>query len=85
MLKARIDHRAEFAFDVVSNLVGGAMEYWVSEHTVAMVWAECHNNDTIKRLAGMYLIGSSERAELNLANLKAELVSVFGIDLDRVK
>ena len=84
MLKARIDERAEFAFDVVSNLVGGAMEYWVSEHTVAMVWSECYNNDTIKRLSGMYLIGSSERAELNLANLKAELVSVFGIKLEVV-
>jgi len=84
MLKKRIDERAEFAFDVVSNLVGGAKEYWVSEHTVAMVWAECHNNETLKRLAGMYLVGSSERAELNLANLKAELVSVFGIKLEVV-
>ena len=82
MLKTRKDQRAEFAFEVVSKMVGGAMEYWVSERTVAMVWAECYNNETIKQLAGMYLVGSSERAEGNLAKLKAELVSVFGIKLE---
>lgn len=80
VLKTRTDQRAEFAFEVVDKMVGGAMAYWVSERTVAMVWAECYNNDTIKRLAGMYLIGSSERAEVNLANLKAELISVFGLE-----
>jgi hypothetical protein len=84
MLKAVRDDRAELAFDVVSKMVGGAMKYWVSERTVAMVWAECHNNETLKQLAGMYLVGSSERAEGNLAKLKAELVSVFGIKLEEV-
>jgi hypothetical protein len=83
-MKRQTDSRGEFAFEVVDKMVGGAVAYWVSERTVAMVWAECQNNDNIKRLAGMYLIGSSERAEGNLARLKAELVAVFGIDLERV-
>lgn len=83
-MKTAKDTRGDFAFEIVDKMVGGAKAYWVSEHTVAMVWSECQNNETIKRLAGMYLVGSSERAEGNLARLKAELVSVFGIELERV-
>lgn len=83
-MKRQTDSRGDFAFEIVDKMVGGAVAYWVSERTVAMVWAECQSNENIKRLAGMYLVGSSERAEGNLAKLKAELVSVFGIELGRV-
>jgi hypothetical protein len=83
-MRKETDSRGEFAFEVVDRMVGGAKAYWVSEQTVAMVWSECQSNETLKRLAGMYLVGSSERAEGNLAKLKAELVSVFGIDLGKV-
>jgi hypothetical protein len=78
------DHRADFAFEVLDRLVGGAKKYWESDQTVAFVWTECQRNENIKRLAGMYLAGSSERAEGNLANLKAELVRMFDIDLGKV-
>lgn len=76
MLKTK-NYNAEFAFEQVIRLVGGASEY--GDSTKASIWAECHNNETIKTLAGMYLVGSSERAERNLARLDDKLRQVFGI------
>jgi hypothetical protein len=76
MLKTK-NYNAEFAFEQVIRLVGGASEY--GDSTKASIWAECHNNETIKMLAGMYLVGSSERAERNLARLNDKLRQVFGI------
>lgn len=84
MLKQESDSNGEFAFLILEKLVGGAKKYWESEQTVAFVWATCQSNANIKRLAGMYLAGSSERAERNLANLKLELVRVFDLDLEVV-
>jgi hypothetical protein len=78
MLKTRKDDRAEFAFEMVMKLGGGFDNY--SLHTQSAIWAECYRNEEVKRLAGMYLIGSSERAELNLNNLKQKLYEMF---LDR--
>lgn len=69
------DERAEFAFDVVMKLAGGKDKY--SVHTQGAIWAECSRNKTIKQLAGMYLVGSSERAERNLKALRAELYKTF--------
>jgi hypothetical protein len=72
------DTRAEFAYEEVFRLAGGEDQY--SIHTKSAIWAECYRNEEIKTLAGMYLIGSSERAERNLSRLRAKLYEVF---LDR--
>jgi ornithine carbamoyltransferase len=76
MLKTK-NYNAEFAFEQAMRLAGGASEY--GDSTKASIGAECHNNETIKMLAGMYLVGSSERAERNLARLDDKLRQVFGI------
>jgi len=78
VLKTVKDERAEFAYDLVMKMAGGADKY--SVHTLSAIWAECSRNDEIKTLAGMYLVGSSERAERNLSRLRAKLFDVF---LDR--
>jgi hypothetical protein len=78
MLKTRKDERAELAFEMVMKLAGGAEKY--SVHTQSAIWAECSLNEEIKTLAGMYLVGSSNRAEHNLSRLRAKLFEVF---LDR--
>lgn len=71
------DHTAEFAFEQAIRLAGGERAY--GDSTKASIWAECYKNETIKQLAGMYLVGSSERAERNLARLDEKLREVFGI------
>lgn len=71
------DHTAEFAFERAIRLAGGEGEY--GDSTKASILAECYKNETIKQLAGMYLVGSSERAERNLARLDEKLREVFGI------
>lgn len=78
MLKAQKDTRAEFAFELVLSMGGGSDNY--SLHTQSAIWSECYKNDRIKTLAGMYLVGSSERAERNLNALKQALYDLF---LDR--
>jgi hypothetical protein len=76
-VKIRTDVYAEFAYERAMRLAGGADVY--SDSTKAAIWAACHNNAVIKQLAGMYLVGSSERAELNLGRLDQKLREVFGI------
>lgn len=71
------NYNAEFAYERVIRLAGGESEY--GDSTKASIWAECYKNETIKQLAGMYLVGSSERAERNLARLDEKLREVFGI------
>jgi hypothetical protein len=73
----RKDVYAEFAFEQTMRLAGGEDKY--SVHTLAAIWSECCKNETIKTLAGMYLVGSSERAERNLARLNEKLGEVFGL------
>lgn len=75
--KVEKDLDAEFVFERAMKLAGGADVY--GDSTKASIWAECHNNTAIKYLAGMYLIGSSDRAERNLAHLDEKLREVFGI------
>jgi hypothetical protein len=77
MTGTRKDTYAEFAFEQAMRLAGGASEY--GDSTKATIWTECYKNETIKSLAGMYLVGSSERAERNLARLNEKLREVFGI------
>jgi len=74
-MKTYVDHRAEFAFDQVMKLAGGKDNY--SVHTQGAIWAECSRNETLKQLAGMYLVGSSERAERNLTRLNQEIYRIF--------
>lgn len=73
----RKDFYAEFAFERAMKLAGGEDQY--GDSTKAAIWVECYKNDTIKSLAGMYLVGSSERAERNLSRLDEKLREVFGI------
>lgn len=77
MTGTRKDVYAEFAFERVMKLAGGADVY--GDSTKAAISSECYKNDTIKSLAGMYLVGSSERAERNLTRLDEKLREVFGI------
>lgn len=65
----------EFVFEQVMKLAGGAEKY--SVHTQGAIYAECSRNKSLQTLAGMYLVGSSERAEKNLAKLRAEIYRVF--------
>jgi hypothetical protein len=76
MLKTeRKNFNAEFAFEETMRLAGGKDNY--STHTLAAIWAECHKNKELQTLAGMYLVGSSERAEHNLKRLRAEIFKIF--------
>lgn len=68
---------SQFAFEELGRMVGGHKEYFESEQTIAMVWAECHRNEQIVSLAGNYLVGSYERAEKNLTKLQDTLRLVF--------
>ena len=74
-LKTVKNFNAEFAYEETMRLAGGESEY--STHTLAAIWAECHKNKQLQTLAGMYLVGSSERAERNLKNLRAEIYKTF--------
>jgi hypothetical protein len=71
------DFYSGFAFEELGRMVGGHKDYFVSEQTIAMVWAECHKNENLITLAGMYLVGSSDRAERNLQKLQDELRLIF--------
>lgn len=75
--KVAKDLYAEFAFERAMKLAGGESVY--SDSTKASIWQECHNNTEMKILSGMYLVGSSERAERNLSRLDEKLREVFGI------
>lgn len=74
-MKTYVDDRVDFAFDQVMKLAGGKEKY--SIHTQGAIWAECSRNENLKTLAGMYLVGSSERAEKNLAKLNQEIYRIF--------
>lgn len=77
-MKTYVDDKAEFVFDQVMKLAGGKDKY--SIHTQGAIWGECSRNENLKNLAGLYLYGSSERAERNLAKLNQAIYQVF---LDR--
>ena len=71
----------DFAFSYLGTILGGSVEaYFQSASTTANVWAECHKNSEILTLVGMYLVGSSQRAEHNLGRLRAKLISVFELE-----
>ena len=76
------DIYTQFAFEQALRLGGGAANF--SEFTKAQIWAECDRNESIKTRAGMYLVGSSERADHNLKNLDALLRKVFGFADEKV-
>jgi hypothetical protein len=64
---------AEFAVSVLSKLDG--VELTESERATA--YQTCLASPSVLQLVGMYLVGSSERAESNLTKLKVELRRVF--------
>ena len=74
-MKTYVDDRAEFAFEQVMKLAGGADKY--SDGTKGAIWAECSRNQELKNLAGLYLAGSSERAKANLTKLNKEIYRIF--------
>lgn len=70
------------AYEQLDKMVGGATEYFQSEQTRELAWRECQRNARLHKLAGLWLAGSPERANQNLANLRLELVRVFGLVLN---
>lgn len=77
-----IKQNQETAFAIVRKLVGGDLKaYYESEHTIAMVWAECGRNANIQRLTTNYVWGSFAKATENLTKLENELCAVFGLEL----
>lgn len=68
---------SEFAYEVLMDLIGGESKA-TSEVLDAMAQV-CEMNYNIKTFAGMYLVGSSTRADYNLNNLKSELRRVFNL------
>ena len=50
-----------------------------SHFAIAVIVTTCYAHTEIQRLAGLYLAGSSERAERNLENLDALLKEVFSL------
>lgn len=76
-----IKQNQETAYAILGRLVGGVREHFQSEHTIAMVWAECGRNANIQRLTTNYVWGSFDKAQENLAKLENELRAVFGLEL----
>jgi hypothetical protein len=75
-----VDQNQETAMAFVRNLVGGDLKaYYQSEHTIAMVWAECGRNPEIQRLTTNYVWGSFAKAEHNKQALENKLREVFGL------
>jgi hypothetical protein len=68
-------NNAEVAYDVLLKMAGGADKY--SQNTLGAIWMECLRNKELQHLSGMYLAGSSERAEKNLKALRMKLIEVF--------
>lgn len=66
-----------FIFSVLESIVGNAKDYFVSESTVATVWAECHANDELNRRAMKYLLASSESAPRYYDELRQEIIAKF--------
>jgi hypothetical protein len=50
-----------------------------SHFAISVITTTCYANTEIQRLAGLYLAGSSERAERNLENLDTLLIKTFNI------
>jgi hypothetical protein len=66
-----------FVYSVLESVVGNAKEYFVSESTVATVWAECHANDELNRLAGKYLVADSASAPRYYEELRSAIIVKF--------
>jgi len=80
MSELTIKQNQETAFAIVRRLVGGDLKaYYQSEHTIAMVWAECERNAEIQRLTTNYVWGSFDKAKSNLDKLESKLREVFQI------
>ena len=69
----------QFVFSVLNSIVGDAEKYFGSTGTTAMVYAECLRNEELQSMARMYLYSGSEFAEALMTNLKAKLISTFGL------
>jgi hypothetical protein len=67
---------ALFASERALTLLGSER---TSHLAMAVITTTCYAHTELQRLAGLYLVGSSERAEQNLANLDALLKQVFSI------
>jgi hypothetical protein len=64
--------------DLVFEMVVKRGDY--SEMTKSGIWAEITRNAKLRNLALLYLVGNSNRAELNLNRLNAEIEAVFFSD-----
>lgn len=65
---------ARYASERALALLG---EKRTSHFAISVIVTTCYADTEIQRLAGLYLVGSSERAERNLANLDTLLIKTF--------
>ena len=80
MRKTFEELNAEFAVSVTHKLfLAEVPEYQLTQTDLAGVYGTCLASERVLELVAMYLVGSSERAESNLAKLKTELRRVFHI------
>ena len=73
MPKSWNEKNAEFAVSVLTKFDGVEL----TESELATAYQTCLASPRVLELVGMYLVGSYDRAESNLAKLKVELRRVF--------
>jgi hypothetical protein len=69
------DQEAKLVFAMTMKLGGGEDNY--SEYAKAEIWAECARNPRLRNLALQYIVGNSNRAELNLYRLHTAIAEIF--------
>lgn len=60
------DHEAELVYGLALALVGENYD----QDQKNRLWASCKSDTELRRLSLLYLVGNSDRAELNLSRLK---------------
>ena len=72
------EKNAEYAASVTQKLFSAEVpDYQLTETELAGIYGTCLASERVLELVGMYLVGSYDRAESNLAKLKTELRRVF--------
>ena len=69
------DQEAKLVFAMTMKLGGGEDNY--SEYAKAEIWAECVRNPKLRNIALQYIVGNSNRAELNLYRLHTAISEIF--------
>lgn len=74
-IRKEIDLYGQYAYEQTLRLFAVDL----SDEQKQVIFKECHQNESIRRLSGMYLVGTSDRAKQNKENLNTLLRKVFGI------